>query len=212
VPSPPGQAADARLRGAATKRARSRAALQTAAAEVFAAKGWLAARMEDIARAAGVSTPTAYNHFPGGKQQLMGAVYRPLVEPLLSAADAAIRSGMDPFQAVEGHVGALARIARRYQRLTEALVVAVSEQTMKVGRPTVPDSNDIRIIVPLTAPLTQLVEFGRVIGVFRDYPPPADVSSYHTNAILFRVFSRSDESPEDTARIALSQLLPALTP
>ncbi|MFD1151169.1 TetR/AcrR family transcriptional regulator [Saccharothrix hoggarensis] len=205
-----GRSDDARLRGAATKRARSRAAIQAAAAEVFAARGWLATRVEDIARAAGVSTPTAYNHFPGGKQQLMGEVYRPLVDPLLSAADAAIRSRVDPFEAVRAHVSALAQLARRHQRLTEALVIAVGEQTAKVGRPTVPDPSDIRIIVPLTAPLTQLLEYGQLARAFRDYPPAADTSSYHTNAILLRVFSRPDETPQDTARIALSQLIPAL--
>jgi AcrR family transcriptional regulator len=34
--------------------------------------------VEDIAKAAVVSVPTAYNHFPGGKQELIGAVYAPL--------------------------------------------------------------------------------------------------------------------------------------
>jgi AcrR family transcriptional regulator len=206
----PGKTSDARQRSAATKRGRSRAALEAAAAEVFAERGWLGARMEDIAHAAGVSSPTAYNHFPGGKQQLMGVVYRPLVEPLLGAADAAIRSQVDPFQAVKAHVEALAALARGHQRLTEALVMAVSEQTMRAGRPAVPDPSDIRILVPMTAPLTQLIEYGQLADAFPAYPPAGEVSSYHTNAILIRVFSRANEPPEETARIALSQLLPAL--
>ncbi|MEV8440768.1 TetR/AcrR family transcriptional regulator [Actinosynnema sp. NPDC051121] len=177
---------------------------------MFAERGWLGARMEDIARAAGVSSPTAYNHFPGGKQQLMGVVYRPLVEPLLVAAEAAIRSEVDPFQAVKDHVEALTALARGHQRLTEALVMAVSEQTIRVGRPTVPDPSDIRLLVPMTAPLTQLIEYGQLAGAFPAYPPAGEVSSYHTNAILIRVFSRTTEAAEETARVALSQLMPAL--
>ncbi|XVV02496.1 TetR/AcrR family transcriptional regulator [Actinosynnema sp. CA-248983] len=210
MPPQPGKTGDARQRSAATKRARSRAALETAAAEVFAERGWLGARIEDIARAAGVSSPTAYNHFPGGKQQLMGVVYRPLVDPLLAAADVAIRSREDPFQAVKAHVEALTALARSHQRLTEALVMAVSEQTMRVGRPANPPPGDIRVLVPVTAPLTQLIEYGQLTGAFPAYPPAGEVSSYHTNAILLRVFSRATEPPEETARIALSQLLPAL--
>lgn len=209
--SPSGQTGDARQRSAATKRARSRAALELAAAEVFAARGWLGARMEDIAHTAGVSTPTAYNHFPGGKQQLMGVVYRPFLDPLFETADRAIRSELDPMEAAVQVVTSLVRILKEHQQLSIALAAAAVEQALKAAWPTNVDPNDIRVMVPLSAPLAQVVEYGQLRGDFHDYPAAGDVSNYHTNAILLRVFAQPNEPTEDTTRVALSQLTRALS-
>jgi AcrR family transcriptional regulator len=166
--------------------------------------------MEDIARAAGVSSPTAYNHFPGGKQQLMGLVYRPLIDPLLEAADQAIRNEDDPTEAAVHVVSTLVAILKEHQQLSIALAAAAIEQALKAAWPTNVDPNDIRVLVPLSAPLAQVIEYGQLRGDFHRYPAAGDVSNYHTNAILLRVFAQPNEPTQDTARIALSQLMAAL--
>jgi AcrR family transcriptional regulator len=76
----PGQCA--RARAARTKRTRTRASLLAAADSAFSARSWQATRMEDVAAAAGVSTATAYNHFPT-KHSLVGQVFAPHAAALL---------------------------------------------------------------------------------------------------------------------------------
>lgn len=205
----PGLGDAARRRSGETKRARSRQALLTAAADVFRL-GWSQARMEDIAKAADVRTSTAYNHFPGGKQELIGHVYAPLVDPLVAAAEADVDAGADPFEAVERHIRAGIEVARGELALTISLVAAVTDQIVRVGRPAVPDPTDVRLLVHWTTSLTLLVAYGQERGVFSDFPAAEDVSSHHINAMLQRVISRREESAEQTAAIVLSQLVPAL--
>jgi AcrR family transcriptional regulator len=206
-----GPADDARQRAALTKRERSREAVLAAAAGVFRRGGWYEARISDIARAAGVSAATAYNAFPGGKAELIGRVYAPLVDPLVMAAEADVVARRDPVEAVEAHVRAAAAVARQELALTIALVAAVTEQIVRVGRPPVPNAGDVRLLVRWTTSLTLLVAYGQERGVFRDFPAAEDVSSHHALALLQRVISRRDETAEETANIVLSQLLPALS-
>lgn len=201
---------EARQRSAATKRERSRRALCAAAEAAFAERGWFGARVEDIANEAGVSAATAYNHFPGGKQELIGVVYAPLVEPLIAQAEADVAAGRDPVEAVERHIRHAAEIARSELALTVALLAAVTDQIVRVGRPAVPDPRDVRLLVRWTTSLTLLVAYGQERGVFRDSPAAEDVSSYHINALLQRVLSRRDESAEETTTVVLSQLMPGL--
>lgn len=205
----PEQAGNARRRSGETKRARSRQALLAAATDVLR-RDWSNARMEDIARLAGVRTATAYNCFPGGKRELVGHVYAPLVDPLVTAAEAGVAAGVDPIQAITEHVRAAARVARQELALTISLIAAVTDQVVRVGRPAVPDPTDVRLLVRWTTSLNLLVAYGQNRGVFRDFPAAEDVASYHINALLQRVISRRDESAEETAAIVLSQLLPSL--
>ncbi|RKN39042.1 TetR family transcriptional regulator [Streptomyces hoynatensis] len=50
------------------------AAIERAACEVFARDGYTRAGIDAIAAAAGASTRTLYNHFPGGKEELFRTV------------------------------------------------------------------------------------------------------------------------------------------
>jgi len=63
----------ARARAARTKRERTRRVLLEAPEVAFTEQGWADVRMDDIAEVAGVSSATAYNHFPS-KQALIGQV------------------------------------------------------------------------------------------------------------------------------------------
>ncbi|ARQ72608.1 TetR family transcriptional regulator [Streptomyces marincola] len=56
--------------------AEKREAIIRGARTVFGGDGYTRAGIDAIARAAGVSTRTIYNHFPGGKEELFRAVVR----------------------------------------------------------------------------------------------------------------------------------------
>jgi AcrR family transcriptional regulator len=67
--------------------------------EVFVARGYHAAAMDEIAERAGVSKPVLYQHFPG-KQELYLALLDESVERLIEAVGGAIRSTTDNRQRV----------------------------------------------------------------------------------------------------------------
>src|SRR6187397_907244 len=100
------RASESRARAARTKRDRTRAALLTAADPAFAARGWARTRVEDIASAAGVSSATAYNHFPT-KHVLIAQVYAPLLRNLRTQAYRDITVGRPIVPALTDHLRAL---------------------------------------------------------------------------------------------------------
>jgi AcrR family transcriptional regulator len=67
--------------------------------EVFVARGFHAAAMDEIADRAGVSKPVLYQHFPG-KQELYLALLDESVESLIEAIRKALRSTSDNGQRV----------------------------------------------------------------------------------------------------------------
>jgi AcrR family transcriptional regulator len=73
--------------------------LLDAAMEVFVARGYHAAAMDEIAERAGVSKPVLYQHFPG-KQELYLALLDESVGRLVEAVAAAVRSTSDNRQRV----------------------------------------------------------------------------------------------------------------
>ncbi|HVT68729.1 MAG TPA: TetR/AcrR family transcriptional regulator [Trebonia sp.] len=91
--------ATTRPRGTRLPRLARRRQLLDAATEVFVARGYHAAAMDEIADRAGVSKPVLYQHFPG-KQDLYLALLDESVERLVEAVGAAIRSTADNRQRV----------------------------------------------------------------------------------------------------------------
>jgi AcrR family transcriptional regulator len=89
----------ARARGTRLPRLARRRQLLDAAMEVFVARGYHAAAMDEIAERAGVSKPVLYQHFPG-KQELYLALLDESVERLIEAVVAALRSTTDNRQRV----------------------------------------------------------------------------------------------------------------
>jgi len=73
--------------------------LLEAALEVFVARGYHAAAMDEIAERAGVSKPVLYQHFPG-KQELYLALLDESVEALIETVRGALRSTNDNRQRV----------------------------------------------------------------------------------------------------------------
>jgi AcrR family transcriptional regulator len=182
--------------------------LLAAAAGLFKQRAWQGTRLEDVAQLAGVSTATAYNHFKS-KQALMGHVYAPLARGLLEAASRDIECASPPVSAIRRHIYDLATLSRENRDLTVSLVAAMQEQTYKVGE-TPADPEDVRVLVPLAEPLSELIAYGQQVGALKSELAAADLGTYHTSALLFRVLSQPFESAHETASIALKQLLPAL--
>jgi len=89
----------ARPRGTRLPRQARRRQLLQAAMEVFVARGYHAAAMDEIAERAGVSKPVLYQHFPG-KQELYLALLDESVEALIETVRTALRSTNDNGQRV----------------------------------------------------------------------------------------------------------------
>jgi len=81
----------ARPRGTRLPRLARRRQLLDAAMEIFVARGYHAAAMDEIAERAGVSKPVLYQHFPG-KQELYLALLDESVESLVETVRTALRS------------------------------------------------------------------------------------------------------------------------
>ncbi len=77
------------LRGTRLSRSARRAQLLVAARDVFAAQGYHAAAMDDIAEKAGVSKPVLYQHFPG-KLELYRALLTTYADELVDRVQKAI--------------------------------------------------------------------------------------------------------------------------
>ncbi|HWG03277.1 MAG TPA: TetR/AcrR family transcriptional regulator [Trebonia sp.] len=89
----------ARQRGTRLPRLARRRQLLDAAMEVFVARGYHAAAMDEIADRAGVSKPVLYQHFPG-KQELYLALLDESIESLIEAVRGALVSTNDNRQRV----------------------------------------------------------------------------------------------------------------
>ncbi|MFD3685189.1 TetR/AcrR family transcriptional regulator [Nocardiopsis sp. NPDC058631] len=90
---------DARARGTRLPRVRRRRQLLSAAQEVFVARGYHAAAMDEIADRAGVSKPVLYQHFPG-KLELYLALLEEHSEALVEKQREALESTDDNHQRV----------------------------------------------------------------------------------------------------------------
>src|SRR6516225_286635 len=95
----------ARARGTRLPRLARRRQLLDAAREVFVARGYHAAAMDEIADRAGVSKPVLYQHFPG-KLELYLALLDESVGTLVETVGGALRSNVDPKQRVAATFGA----------------------------------------------------------------------------------------------------------
>lgn len=94
-----------RARGARLPRQARRAQLLESALDVFAAQGYHAAAMDDIAAKAGVSKPVLYQHFPG-KFELYLALLETACDRVIESTNAALRATHDNKLRVAGTMAA----------------------------------------------------------------------------------------------------------
>lgn len=92
-------------RGVRLSRSARRAQLLVAARDVFAAQGYHAAAMDDIAEKAGVSKPVLYQHFPG-KLELYRALLTTYADELVDRVARAISTTPDNQERVHAAVSA----------------------------------------------------------------------------------------------------------
>jgi AcrR family transcriptional regulator len=104
-PRSPARAAQLPAAGTRLPRDERRRQLLAAALEVFAAEGYHAAGMDDIAERAGVSKPVLYQHFPG-KLELYLALLDAQTEALGASVAQALAATEDNQQRVHGVVSA----------------------------------------------------------------------------------------------------------
>jgi AcrR family transcriptional regulator len=218
-PAPDPHSADPRARAAATKRNRTRRALLDAADATFTARGWVRTRIEDVASNAGVSSATAYNHFPA-KHALIAEVFAPLIAPLVAAcraaaADAA-RSDTPPAEVVGAlvtQIRALTRIGVRNRGITAAYWAATQDYTVRVGAlPDPSDEQDPRVIAPVVDVLLDLVENGQRSGALRTLPPAAQLCPSLVDVLLARIALDTSPASGQLARLVATLALGALAP
>ena len=203
--------ADPRARAARTKRIRTRAALIAAADSAFSRRGWAATRIEDIADAAGVSSATAYNHFPT-KHALLGVVYEPHVRGLIVQAERDIAESRSVVHALVDQINALARLSWYHRGLTASFTAAVFDYTIRVGQASSDDHADPRNVAPINVALLLLIEHGQATGELRSYPSATEISGMIVNMLLVRSVNRQEESPAVTAELLTTMLFGALRP
>lgn len=183
----------------------------SAARILFAERGWHATRVEDVAKMAGVSQATAYNHFRT-KYALIGYVYAPLVRRIVAAVNQGIEDQVDPITVLLRYFSDLADLARRRRDLTKALFAAMQEQGLRKddGAPARlegVDEDDLHGIVQLPDLLAKLIDYGRGRGTLLSRSPSVESGYYYTKALLDRALVFPEESAGETARILLAQLL-----
>src|ERR1700746_1962162 len=91
---------DARNRRSKLKSDR-RLQLLSAAERLFAERGFLAVRLEDIGAAAGVSGPAIYRHFPN-KESMLAELLVGISTRLLAGAQSVVAAAEDPVAALDG--------------------------------------------------------------------------------------------------------------
>lgn len=92
-------------RGVRLPKRKRRAQLLSVARDVFAANGYHATAMDEIAERAGVSKPVLYQHFPG-KLELYVALLETNVDQLVDDVQRALQSTKDNKERVQNAVGA----------------------------------------------------------------------------------------------------------
>jgi AcrR family transcriptional regulator len=200
------EALDHHQRAAETKRIRSRTRLLEAAEELFEREGWYATRVEDVAKQAGVSLATANNYFKS-KRSLVGHIYRPYFLTLQDQLTVDLEN-MPALQALERLIFALSRLMQRKPNLTVAVMTAAREETARGDNPR-PGEPDVRQLVPMSSLMIKCLERAREQQEIPSALPVHDISTYHTNALLLRIF-HPNKTVESTAKFALSQILPVL--
>jgi AcrR family transcriptional regulator len=210
----PGESAarrDSRLRTGLARRARTRAALIAAARTTFGEQGWAETRREDVARAAGVSAATAYNHFPS-KYALIAAAFADAWQEGLD--DGAPEHGAEPdvpglpgvcTRGLAAHLWRISHIARRHQPLTAAFACAVQEYTARVRhRPPAEGPDDPRISTRVPHRIAVLLAAAQRSGELGRQRDPVDLAEQLTFLLFLRCFTHPDEDAAATAEMLLA--------
>lgn len=181
-----------------------------AALDIFIAKGFAAARVEDIARAAGLSKGAVYLYFPS-KVAILEALVRRAIVPLVQHAGAlALTRESDPRQAL---ILVLSFIARS---LAEPRNAAIPRLILSEAG-TFPELAAMyrrEVVDPGLAVLAGLISRGIETGVFRAVDPALAVRNaigpLIVNALMAQIFGFDPPDPERFIKAHIDVLLNGL--
>jgi AcrR family transcriptional regulator len=184
-------------RAAATKKARTRAKLLAAALVLFDERGWRGTTVEGIAKAAGVSLPTLYNHFQT-KEELALEVFRPMLAGLAETAMRDVSASRDPLESVVRHVRDLAQLLRQHPAWLWLLL------------PIHGAGSDRELLDLTLRPLVGIIEDGQRRGVFVSRREASGSASSMTIGLEVELLRRRHDTTNEIALFVLTQTLPAL--
>lgn len=164
-----------------------------AALEVFSAEGFEAARVEDVARAAGISKAGLYLYFPG-KEEILRALIAREVAPFAKSVSAIAEAGRDdPPTALAGIVSTLLPLvadARRFK--TPRVVLAVAARFPEIGR------HYRKEVVEIAAgAVAALVAAGAARGDFRKVDPTSAARLILGPILMEALWRHVLKGPED---------------
>lgn len=107
--------------------------LLAAAERLFGEKGYRQTEVADLARAAGVTKPILYRHFPGGKSEVFMAVLETHIQHLLRTLWEAMASASDPKERLHEGLHAYIRFAEGNPEAFRLLANASHELDTGVG-------------------------------------------------------------------------------
>lgn len=145
-----------------------------AALASFTERGFEAARMEDIAKAAGISKAAIYLYFPS-KMAVLEALIEAKVAPLAMRAQELAAAGMaDPLMALRMLATAAAH------RMADPKVLAVPRLVISIsGRfPEIADYYRTHVVTKARAALESLIDAGKAKGVIRDVDTKAATRAF----------------------------------
>ncbi len=192
---------------------RTQLALIRAAREEFTEKGWNGTRVEDVARRADCSVKTLYNHFKT-KHELIARVFGGVLTVIIEDGQRVLNETEDVTKTIEWMLSKLVETSIRRRNITAAMVAAMLEQPLiypevdHTPGAKLPEDYGAAIIV---AALSDLIELGQEDGLFNADLPAFQVASYHVIGTLLLIAMQPDMATEEVQKIALSQLMPALT-
>lgn len=173
APKPPVESSRASPRWRRRAGARPEEILEAALAE-FTERGFDAARMEDIAKRAGISKGAVYLYFES-KDALLRAMIEAKIGPLAAQAEMIARAGAaDP-------AGALKTLAAAASmRLRDPQIVAVPRLVIGLSArfPEIADFYRTQVVERARAALESLIAAGIAKGVFRDVDPRAAARAF----------------------------------
>ena len=208
--SPKDRHTSSQQRSAETRKIRSRAALLRAAHARFSEQGWLGTRMEDVARDAGLSAATAYNHF-STKHTLIGSVFAPIFTPCLERGYGDMHADPDTLEVLERHLRDISEVLHENFRLTKPFLEGVWDALVRFGADHIaPD--DPRMLVPLPAVVLDLVSHGQRVGIFDRTHTPLDAAAYIVNCLTLQVLCQPEASPDHTADLVIKTARGVLRP
>lgn len=208
-----------RQRAGETKRARTRAALLDAVQRLSEERDWPTITLQDICVEAGVSKPSAYNHFTSKNEmvgQIFAELFRPTIEAAAQHAEALKQREWDVELwkwSVSQYLDGIAEVVEIGKSLVFGLLMALQEEMIRRRKRSEPDGA-VHALVPIDEPLAKFIDIycdhqpGHVRAVGHD---TAKFAWYHISLLLNRMVTYPDQPAHYSSNTAFGLLMSTLT-